>query len=144
MESYRNAQALEEYQPARRELEGLIGELAELERSFEEHGEIERHIAVRGQELMRLLLQGHLNRLWQDQESREDEVRTPGGRHRYARERCRGLMSLFGPAQVRRLGYSDHCVGSVPPLDARLNLPLQRYSHGGIAVARPAHERRLG
>ena len=71
MESYRNLEVLEEYQPARRELERVIGELAELERTFGEHAEIERHIGQRGQEIMRLLLQGHLNRLWQAEESRE-------------------------------------------------------------------------
>jgi hypothetical protein len=37
MESYRNLEVLEAYQPARRELERVIGELAELERTFGEH-----------------------------------------------------------------------------------------------------------
>jgi hypothetical protein len=145
MESYRNLEVLEEYQPARRELERVIGELAEIERTFGEHGEIERQIAQRGQEVMRLLLQGHLNRLWQAEESREDVVGTQGAPHRYARERCRTLMSVFGKVQVRRLGYSDHDTGSVFPLDARLNLPLELYSHGlrervGEAVAAGSYE----
>jgi hypothetical protein len=145
MESYRNLEVLEEYQPARRELERVIEELAELEKSFGEHGEIERQIAQRGQEVMRLLLQGHLNRLWQAEESREDVVGAHGAPHRYARERCRTLMSVFGKVQVRRLGYSDHDTGSVFPLDARLNLPLELYSHGirervGEAVAAGSYE----
>jgi len=145
MQSYRNLEALEEYQPARGQLEGLIGELAELERSFQEHGEIEQLIAQRGQELMRLLLQGHLQRLWLAEECREDVVGADGAAHRYARERCRTLESVFGPVQVRRLGYSDHDIGSVFPMDARLNLPVQRYSHGlrervGEAVAAGSYE----
>ncbi|MGH7743526.1 MAG: ISKra4 family transposase [Steroidobacteraceae bacterium] len=145
MESYRNLEVLEEYQPARRELERLIGELVELERSFEEHGEIERHLSERGPEVMRLLLQGHLNRLWQAEEVREDVVGAQGTPHRYARERCRTLMSVFGEVRVRRLGYSDHDIGSVFPLDARLNLPWERYSHGlrerlGEAVAAGSYE----
>jgi hypothetical protein len=145
MGSYRNLDVLEEYQPARRELERLIGELAELERSFGEHAEIERHIGQRGQEIMRLLLQGHLNRLWQADESREDVVGAQGRPHRYARERCRALMSVFGKVQVRRLGYSDHDTGSVFPMDARLNLPVELYSHGlrervGEAVAAGSYE----
>lgn len=145
MKSYRNLEVLEEYQPARRELERLIAELAELEMTLSEHGEIERHIALRGQELMRLLLQGHLNRLWQAEEVREDVVGSDGRQHRYARERCRTLMSIFGKVQVRRLGYSDHELGSVFPLDARLNLPVERYSHGvrervGEAVAAGSYE----
>jgi hypothetical protein len=145
MESYRNLEVLEEYQPARRELERLIGELTELERTFGEHAEIERHIGQRGQELMRLLLQGHLNRLWQAEESREEVVGAQGTPHRYARERCRTLMSVFGKVQVRRLGYSDHDTGSLFPMDARLNLPVERYSHGlrervGEAVAAGSYE----
>lgn len=145
MESYRNLEVFEEYQPARRELERLIGELVELERTFGEHAEIEQHIGQRGQEIMRLLFQGHLNRLWQAEESREDVVGAQGTPHRYARERCRTLMSVFGKVQVRRLGYSDHDTGSVFPLDARLNLPVELYSHGlrervGEAVAAGSYE----
>lgn len=145
MGSYRKSEVLEEYQPAQRELERLIEELVELEKSFEEHGDIERHIGERGQELMRLLLQGHLNRLWQSEETQEDVVDGQGVAHRYARERCRTLMSVFGKVEVRRLGYSDHDMGSIFPLDARLNLPLQLYSHGvceriGESVAAGSYE----
>jgi len=148
MESYRNLEVFEEYQPARRELERVIGELAELEKTFGEHAEIERHIGQRGQEIMRLLLQGHLNRLWQAEESREDVVGPQGTPHRYARERCRTLMSVFGKVQVRRLGYSDRDTGSVFPMDARLNLPVELYSHGlrervGEAVAAGSYESAL-
>jgi hypothetical protein len=40
------------------------------------------------------------------------------------------LETLFGPVWVNRLGYRDRGTGSVFPLDAQLNLPTTRYSHG--------------
>jgi len=145
MQSYRNLESVEEYQPARREFERLVGELAELEDSVVEHGDIERRIAQGGQEILRLLMQGHLNRLWQAEQPQEDIVGADGEARRYVRERCRTLETLFGRVQVRRLGYSDHELGSVFPLDARLNLPTQLYSQGvrewvGEAVASGSYE----
>jgi hypothetical protein len=145
MQSYRNLEAVEEYQPARREFERLVGELAELEDGVVEHGEIERRISEGGREVFRLLMQGHLDRLWQAEQPQEDVVGADGQARRYARERCRTLESLFGRVQVRRLGYSDHELGSVFPLDARLNLPPKLYSQGvrervGEAVASGSYE----
>lgn len=145
MQSYRNLESVEEYQPARREFERLVGQLSELEDSVVEHADIERRIAEGGQEVLRLLMQGHLNRLWQAEQPKKDIVGADGEARRYARERCRALMTVFGGVQVRRLGYSDQELGSVFPLDARLNLPTQLYSQGvrervGEAVASGSYE----
>jgi len=51
----------------------------------------------------------------------------------------RQMKTLFGEGQVRRLGYRDHNVSRVFPLDAVLNLPSDNYSHGlreQVAVAK--------
>src|SRR5437867_2901713 len=92
------------------------------------HSELERELEKRGLELMRSLLQAHL------------DVRGPGevvgpveGSDGVVRgqERLheRGLETIFGEVQVRRLGYGAEGVDSLHPLDADLNLPSELYSH---------------
>lgn len=129
MESYIEQAGLGEFEAAWGELEGLVVELRELSREVREHGEIERKIGERGNEIMRLLMQGYLDRVAQAEEKLAD-VEDADGRRRYARVRQRVLMTRFGEVTVTRLGYSDHGKDSVYPLDARLNLPLEKYSHG--------------
>src|SRR6266545_3166165 len=92
------------------------------------HSELERELEKRGLELMRSLLQAHL------------DVRGPGeamgpveGSDGVAREQERlherGLETIFGEVQVRRVGYGAEGVDSLHPLDADLNLPPELYSH---------------
>src|SRR5919106_3039664 len=92
------------------------------------HSELERELEKRGLELMRTLLQAHL------------DVRGPGealgpvaGSEGVAREQKRvherGLETIFGEVQVQRLGYGAEGVDSLHPLDADLNLPAELYSH---------------
>jgi hypothetical protein len=92
------------------------------------HSELERELEKRGQELMRSLLQAHL------------DVRGPGeavgpveDSDGVAREQKRlherGLETIFGEVRVQRLGYGAEGVDSLHPLDADLNLPPELYSH---------------
>ncbi|NJO12269.1 MAG: ISKra4 family transposase [Gammaproteobacteria bacterium] len=145
MGSYRIEKVYEEYRLALQELQVLIGEVANFERQACEHAEVEQHLQRRGPEVMRQLFQCYLNRISAAEEQREVVVGADGAARRYARVRRRQLMSVFGSVEVCRLGYSDHGVGSVFPLDAQLNLPLQYYSHGlrervGEAVASGSYE----
>ena len=92
------------------------------------HSELERELEKRGLELMRTLLQAHL------------DVRGPGeavgpvaGCDGVPREQKRvherGLETIFGEVQVQRLGYGAEGADSLHPLDAYLNLPAELYSH---------------
>lgn len=123
-------EAAPEYQPAWKELQELIGELQEFERSPREHGQIEQHLMARSHALMRALMQAYLDRLAKNEDKRERVLAAEGTVRRQARERCRRLMTVFGEVQVHRVGYSDRGTDSVFPLDAQLNLPAQQYSHG--------------
>ncbi len=91
--------------------------------------DMERELEKRGRELMRRLMQAHL------------DVRGPGeaaagmaegsdGVTR-VRERLheRGLETIFGEVRVERSGYGAKGVESLHPLDADLNLPPELYSH---------------
>ena len=91
------------------------------------HSELERELEQRGRELLRQLLQAHL------------EVRGPGeaagpvtgadGVDRgQARLQTRGLETVFGEVEVARVGYGAAGVASLHPLDAELNLPPEHYS----------------
>ena len=46
------------------------------------------------------------------------------------RQQHRTLATLFGEVVVSRIGYGKVGKASVHPLDAELNLPAEKYSHG--------------
>ena len=89
--------------------------------------DLERELHRRGQELIRKLLQGHL-----DQRS-PGEAAGPvegadGVERSERRVHERRLETTFGTVQVERLGYARAGHDSLHPLDAALNLPVERYS----------------
>jgi hypothetical protein len=96
-----------------------------------EHGELEELLEIRGRELMRLLLQAHLD-LRAARERRREQVTGPDGvaRTRAERGHSRQLSSVFGPVTVSRIAYRAPGVPNVHPADAELNLPPGRHSHG--------------
>ena len=89
--------------------------------------DLERELNRRGQELMRKLLQGHL-----DQRSPGEAagpVEGADGVERSERRlHDRQLETTFGTVAVERLGYAHPGHDSLHPLDASLNLPAERYS----------------
>jgi len=90
--------------------------------------DLERELEKRGRELMRQLLEAHL------------QVRGPGeaaapvkGSDGVERDEQRlherGLETVFGEVRVARAGYGAEGVDSLHPMDAELNLPPELYSH---------------
>ncbi len=97
-----------------------------LESTFEE---VEGRINKQGQELMRLLLQGHLDIRAKREEFREAVIGKDGLIRDGVKEGCRRqLMSLFGEVVVTRIGYGKYGGQHLYPLDAELNLPVRKYS----------------
>ena len=88
--------------------------------------DLERELHRRGQELMRKLLQGHL-----DQRSPGEAAGPVEGADEVERSERRvherHLETTFGTV-VERLGYARPGHDSLHPLDAALNLPPERYS----------------
>ena len=89
----------------------------------------------RGRELLRLLLQAHV-------ESRGDgdvgaalrvyEPHSPDRQLLYTQKRqhTRHILTVFGEIRVRRIGYRSMAGGqSIHPLDEQLQLPARRYSY---------------
>lgn len=92
------------------------------------HSDLEREIEEKGRELLRTLLQAHLDQRGPGEVT--DPVRDAEGTIRSkTRLHERTLGSVFGPVEVSRTGYGGAGLESLHPLDAELNLPAERYSH---------------
>ena len=92
--------------------------------------DIEAHLQTQGQEIVRQLLQGHL-----DYRAAVEELTPCNGADGHTRAEVRPggrpLMTLFGEVRVSRCALFDrHAPGGLRPMDASLNLPPDRYSFG--------------
>jgi hypothetical protein len=91
------------------------------------HSDLERQLEGMGRELMRQLLQAHLDLRQPGKASEpvrdaEGTTLTPTPEHR------RSLESIFGTVEVTRTGYREPGKPSLHPLDGGLNLPPEKYS----------------
>jgi hypothetical protein len=111
--------------------EEVIGWLEGGEAAALEHAELEAELDRRGRELLRQMLQGNLD-LRALREPRLAEVidaeqiahrAVEAGHHR-------PLATIFGPVGVTRLAYRHRGHANLYPVDGRLNLPVERHSHG--------------
>ena len=91
------------------------------------HSDLERELHGRGQELLRKLLQGHLDSRAPGEADGPVEG-SDGVVRNEKREHSRQLESVFGRLEVKRTGYAKEGVASLHPLDAELNLPAEVYS----------------
>ena len=115
------------YEQSRQAFEDILWRLDSEELRLMTHSDLERELEKMGRELMRKLLQEHL------------EARAPGecaqpvrGSDGVQRSRVRPqerkLETIFGTVSVERAGYGQDGTRSLHPLDAELNLPHERYS----------------
>ena len=96
-----------------------------------QHGELEEQLDVRGRELLRRLYQDRLD-LTAAREVRRHDVSGEDGipRTRAEKDRTRPLVTKFGQVTVSRIAYRVPGRPNVHPLDAELNLPEEKHSHG--------------
>jgi hypothetical protein len=96
-----------------------------------DHAEVEETLAKDSEEVVRKLMQGHLDRRAAEEERRAAVMGSDGVERRYCREgETRGLETLFGRVTATRMAYETRSAGALMPLDAELGLPLDLYSHG--------------
>src|SRR5262249_57902899 len=123
------------YATAHEHFDYLIAQLHSPEVHQMTHSELEALLEVEGRELLRRLLQAHLD------ERSPGTVAAPvldADGHPCSPQRChtRHLMTLFGEVVVVRMGYGGRCTPSLHPLEAPLNLPPARHTHAvGLPVA---------
>jgi hypothetical protein len=116
---------------ARGLFESLVGDLADRSADCLTHGELEAMIGERGREVMRELLQGHMD-LRSIREPQLKQITDAGGvAHRRIEHGHRRLLAtVFGTVSVTRIAYRALGAANLHPLDAHLNLPVERASHG--------------
>ena len=92
------------------------------------HSDLERAVEAQARELIRKLLQAHLDarasaRTVEPVRDADGVTRSAG--HVHTRE----LETIFGTVTVTRVGYGAESESSLHPLDGQLNLPVEKYSH---------------
>ncbi len=116
---------------SRDSFESTVGWLEGEEAKALSHSEMEAQLAMRGREMLRRMLQDHLDlRAWW--EPRLEEVVGADGavRSRVETGYGRGLLTVFGEVKVSRLAYRQPGHVNLYPADAALNLPTESQSHG--------------
>lgn len=126
--------------------ERLIGKLSQDSCQSHTHGEIEELVHIEGMELLRQMVQAHLNQRSAQEPVYEKQIGADGLARTHHRGGCtRALETRFGEVTVPRMGYGGRGMDSVFPLDAALNLPPDKYSHGlRKALAEPVIEASFG
>lgn len=95
------------------------------------HEELEEHLAEAGREFLRIMFQSHLQlRALTEQRAEHISDAEGIGRNWIERGRARELATLFGPVIVARIAYRGQYVSNLYLLDAALNLPAGKHSHG--------------
>ena len=92
------------------------------------HSDLERELEAKGRELMRKLLQAHLD-LRGPGEAAGPVRDAAGETQSRAQLHDRQLETIFGTVTVSRTGYGTEGKPSLHPLDGALNLPVEKYSH---------------
>lgn len=139
--------AAEPFAQAQAQLGKMMSYLMSEEAGAMTHGDLERELEQRGRELLRRLLQEHLD--LRSPGTAAEPVRDAQGVEREpTRPHERTLGSVFGPVSVRRVGYGAEGSESLHPLDGALNLPLERYSHelrrrSAVEVAKGSYDEAL-
>lgn len=99
--------------------------------SQQDHGSIEEFIRTEGDELLRRLLQGYLDKQTHEEQPLESVTCADHQQRNHVRQgTSRSITSLFGPVTLKRLSYSQRQLSSVFPLDAELSLNSHQYSDG--------------
>lgn len=131
MEAHAFAPAVDAFARSREGLESVIATLAAPAAAGQTHAELEDYLTGCSRELMRTLLQEHLD-LRAAREERREAVSGVDGvpRPHVERGHGRGLVTVFGQVRVERQAYRGRGVRNVYPADAELNLPAEMHSHG--------------
>jgi hypothetical protein len=145
MEPYDTTATVDPFARSKELFESLMGMLSGGEAAALTHAELEERLDARGRELLRQLMQDHLDLRAIREEERARRGQAPpvaggDGRPRPHREsgHSRLLACLFGLVRVHRLAYRQKGLRNVYPADRQLALPADRQ------LALPAGRHSLG
>ncbi|MDQ3578952.1 MAG: ISKra4 family transposase [Actinomycetota bacterium] len=116
---------------SRERFDALLAGLGSPETAGITHADLEERIGCQGRELLRCLLQDHLD-LRAAREVRHAAVTGADAvvRRTVEPDHSRALSSVFGVVRVTRMAYRARAAVNLYPADAVLNLPVEKHSHG--------------
>lgn len=130
-QAYTTIDEWEEFSGAFEQFTDVVTQLRSDQSQHLDHGQVEQLLETEGRELLRRLLQGHLDYRaatepdWESLAGEDGIIRT----HR--RPGCQThVPTLFGEVIVTRRSYGARGVASLVALDADLNLPPDKYADG--------------
>jgi hypothetical protein len=96
-----------------------------------EHAELETELEAQGRQLLRQLMQDHLElRTLREQRLPKVLDAQQVARGSVETGHTRALTTVFGEVTVTRLAYRRRGHANLYPADAALNLPIEKHSHG--------------
>lgn len=130
---------------SREKFEALIGSLSSDPALAMDHADLERTLKRDGFEVMRQLLQDHLDLRGLREDPLPGLLGADGVLRSHRRDSERPLETIFGTVTVNRLAYGARGCRSLHPMDAALKLPEESFSlgvrrHVAEAVAQGAYE----
>ena len=121
----------EHYCQAFEALEELAGKISSAEFAGASFGDVEAEIHKTGMEVLRKMAQAYLNQRSSEEIKMDSVIGEEGETRTHRRPNgSRKIESKFGEVTVERMGYRGPELSFVFPLEAQLNLPPNKYSHG--------------
>lgn len=116
------------YTPAQEQFDSIKSHLRSAQAESWTVSNLEEFLNLEGREILRLLVQGYLDEQGPGSVA-EPVVDSNGQQHTHQRLHSRSIVTLFGSVTINRQGYGGRGLKSLHPLDAKLNLPPESYSH---------------
>lgn len=124
-------EAVAAFERSRACFEAVVEGLSTADAGGQTHAVLEDRLAGQGRELIRTLLQDHLDLRAVREQRQERVVAADGVAHtRVEGGHERGLATVFGQVTLTRMAYRAPGVANLYPADAVLNLPVEKHSHG--------------
>ena len=118
----------EAYELAQEQYDSIITTLRSAPAQQMTHSQLEELLETDGRELLRRLLQAHLDERGPGAVT-EPVVDAIGLAHTHQRKHTRSFKTLFGVVTLKRQGYGGRGQSSLHPLDAQLQLPPENLSN---------------
>jgi hypothetical protein len=129
MDTYPDTDSLSHFEEADLHYSSLKKRLCGDDTRRMSHADLEELLEREGRELLRKMLQSHLD-LRSEKEVREPLSGSDNVPRNCQRERTRGLNTVLGPVRVKRIAMYLAGIKALMPMDAELNLPKDSFSFG--------------
>ncbi|MGH8647793.1 MAG: ISKra4 family transposase [Burkholderiales bacterium] len=116
------------YAPAQEQFDSIKSHLCSAQAKNWTVNDLEEFLEVDGREILRRFVQGFLDQQGPGRVA-EPVLDANGQPHTHQRLHSRSITTIFGKVTLNRQGYSGRSLASLHPLDAKLNLPPETYSH---------------